>query len=188
MKGATRRRLLLPAPALLTTTCRLIPSAMSLCSPKRTAPYQPGRHAAAGAAFRPVSLVRLLTRQRHVADLVAGWEGVLPSLSRYSGRLLGDGSMTDLNGLYCSYGVEDGDKLRLRGCQSDADCAYLGTTVHCQRDAGQGTAPGLCLTNDQAMACRAAARLSSPIPPAMSAGRRAGSGATSLLGLSSRSV
>ena len=159
-KGATRRRLLLPAPASyyylpVDPVCDV-----ALQSQADSAPTSPGDMLPQEPLSRPVSLVHF-TDPANVTSQTWSleWEGVLPSLSRYSGRLLSDGSMTDLNGLYCSYGVEDGDKLRLRGCQSDADCAYLGTTVHCQRDAGQGTAPGLCLTNDQAMACRAAAQV-----------------------------
>jgi hypothetical protein len=159
-KGVTHRRLLLPAPASyyylpVDPVCDI-----TLQSQAESALTSPGEMLPKEPLARPVSMVHFtdpanVTTQTWSLE----WEGVLPSLSRYSGRLLSDGSLTDLNGLYCSYGVEDGDKLRLRGCQSDADCAYLGTSVYCQRESGQGTTPGLCLTNDQATACRAASQL-----------------------------
>lgn len=159
-KGAARRRLLLPAPASyyylpVDPVCDIALQSQAestLVSPGDMLPKEP--------LSRPVSMVHF-TDPANVATQTWSleWEGVLPSLSRYSGRLLADGSMTDLNGLYCSYGVEDGDKLRLRGCQSDADCTYLGTSVRCQREPGQGTTPGVCLTNDQAAQCRAASQV-----------------------------
>lgn len=78
------------------------------------------------------------------------WEGVLTGLQRATGRLASDGTLLDLNGLYCARGAEVNDKLWLPGCLSNSDC-FQGTT--CRRDA-QGTAPGLCLTNDQEQECR----------------------------------
>ena len=154
--GKERRRLQLPAPApyyylpvdpVCDVALKSQADSANLASPGEGLPPEPIR--------RPVSMVHFtdpanVTTQAWSLE----WEGTLPNLSRYSGRLLGNGTMTDLSGLYCSYGVEEGDKLRFRGCLSDADCTYLGSTTRCQREPGQGTTPGLCLTNEQADECR----------------------------------
>lgn len=154
--GKERRRLLLPAPAsyyylpvdpICDVALKSQADSANLASPGEGLPPEPIR--------RPVAMVHFtdpanVTTQAWSLE----WEGTLPNLSRYSGRILNNGTLTDLSGLYCSYGVEQGDKLRLRGCLSDADCAYLGSTTRCQREPGQGTTPGLCLTNDQADECR----------------------------------
>lgn len=156
-QGKERRRLQLPAPASyyylpVDPVCDVALASQAdsgnLASPGDGLPPEPLR--------RPVSMLHF-TDPANVSTETWSleWEGTLPNLSRYSGRLLGNGTMTDLSGLYCSYGVEDGDMLRLRGCLSDADCTYLGSTTRCQREPGQAsTTPGLCLTNDQADECR----------------------------------
>lgn len=151
---AERRRLLLPAPTPyyylpVDPVCDIAISSHAkpenFASPDGILPLEPTR--------RPLSMVQF-TDASALTDSIwsLDWEGVLGGLTRTSGRLLGDGTLIDLNGLYCSRGVETGDKVWLTGCQSDTDC-FNGSTCH--REAAQGFDPGICLTNDQAVQCRA---------------------------------
>jgi hypothetical protein len=78
----------------------------------------------------------------------AAWEGALPNTARATGRPLPGGSFVDTGGLFCSRGVLKGDKLVLRGCESDDDCDFAQV---CARDPGAPieVANGLCLDRDE---------------------------------------
>lgn len=154
--GMQRRRLVLPSPAsyyqlpvdpVCDVTLASMAEPASWASPGEQRPIEPTR--------RPVSLVHFTDPAAVANELwTMEWEGALSNLSRTAGRLLSDGTLTDLSGLYCSNGVEAGDKLRLSGCRSDKECLYLGADSLCRREPGQGNTAGMCLTTAQADTCR----------------------------------
>ena len=151
-----RRRLTLPAPAPyyylpVDPVCdvAIYDQAMSFASPDGVLPAEPTR--------RPVTMMSFPDPRRIVNELWSlQWEGALAGFALDNsklGRLLSDGTLIDLNGLYCSRGVEEADKVWLTGCRTDSDCAY-GT--QCRREQNQGDdTPGLCLSKPQADECRA---------------------------------
>ncbi len=149
----TRRQLLYPAPAPyyylpVDPVCDVAigPQAVDLSRPDGVLPVEPTRRPVTIAAFTdPLAATS--------ENWSLTWEGLLSTqLSRTSGRLLSTGQLVDVNGLYCSRGVEARDKLWMTGCLSNNDCP-LGTL--CRLESLQGTAPGVCLSNEAATACRA---------------------------------
>lgn len=152
VRDTNRRRLSLPAPAPyyylpVDPICdaALEPQAdLARVSASDTGlPKEPRRRPVAMASF--VDPASLATEEWRIE-----WEGIVSNLERDTGRLASDGTLMDLNGLFCARGAEPNDKLWLPGCLSNSNCP-VGTT--CRRDA-QGSAPGLCLTNDQEQECR----------------------------------
>lgn len=148
----TRRRLLLPTltpyyylPVDPVCDVAIAEQAMTLTSPDQNLPVEPTR--------RPVTTVAFTDPASAASESwTMAWEGVLQGLGRTTGLLQPDGTLLDLNGLYCSRGVETGDKLWLTGCYSNSDCpsGYL-----CKREQTQISSPGLCMTRDQETQCRA---------------------------------
>jgi hypothetical protein len=90
-------------------------------------------------------------------EIVVAWEGVLThdpvASQRRGGRMLRlDSSRMDLQapgGLLCSLGAEDGDILRLVGCNADVDCAEGIETCVVHPEQPQGL-NGLCMPRDRA--------------------------------------
>lgn len=149
----TRRQLLYPTPAPyyylpVDPVCDVAigPQAVDLSSPDGVLPAEPTR--------RPVTISAFTDPLAATSELWAlAWEGRLSDqLARTSGRMLSTGQLVDVNGLYCSRGVETSDKVWLTGCLSNNDCP-IGTL--CRLEQLQGTAPGVCLANDAAAQCRA---------------------------------
>ena len=149
--SVTRRRLLLPTlapyyylPVDPVCDVAIGEQAITLTSPDQNLPAEPTR--------RPVTTVAFTDPAASSSEgWTLAWEGVLPGLARTTGVLQSDGTLLDLNGLYCSRGVEAGDKLWITGCYSNADCPS-GTL--CKREQTQISSPGLCMTRDQESQCR----------------------------------
>jgi hypothetical protein len=148
--NTNRRRLALPAPAPyyylpVDPVCDVALEAQvtNRASPDTGLLPEPLRRPVAMASFVDTTSV---TSENWTLD----WEGLVPGLRRATGRILSDGTLVDLNGLYCARGAEAGDKLFLPGCLSNSDCIN-GTT--CRRES-QSSALGLCLTNAQEQTCR----------------------------------
>lgn len=152
--GSNLTRRLLPLPTLapyyylpVDPVCdaAIGPQALDLASPDGVLPAEPTRRPVTIAAFTDP-----LSATSELWSLV--WEGrISDQLARTSGRLLSTGQLVDVNGLYCSRGVEVKDKIWLTGCLSNNDCP-VGTL--CRLEQLQGTAPGVCLANDDAAQCR----------------------------------
>ena len=148
----TRRRLLLPMmtpyyylPVDPVCDVAIAEQALTLTSPDQNIPAEPTR--------RPVTTMHFTDPAATSSESwTLGWEAVLNGLGRSSGLLQSDGTLIDLNGLYCNRGVEPGDKLWLTGCYSNSDCPS-GTL--CKREQTQVSSPGLCMTRDQETQCRA---------------------------------
>lgn len=101
---------------------------------------------------RPVEMVHFTDPLSSTTETWSlDWEGPLPSVIRNSGTLLPEGKLIDPSGLFCSSGVEEGDKLWLAGCLSNNDCS---TDTRCQLEQSQSSVPGLCLSTDNAKLCR----------------------------------
>ncbi len=147
----TRRRLILPSlapyyylPVDPICDVAIAEQALTLTSPDLNLPAEPTR--------RPVTTVAFTDPAAASSESwTLGWEGILTGLGRSTGLLQSDGSLIDLNGLYCNRGVEPGDKLWITGCYSNSDCPS-GTL--CKREQTQISSPGLCMTRDQEAQCR----------------------------------
>lgn len=75
----------------------------------------------------PTRIVRFISPDDALNESwVAQWEGVIPGSDCTLGHPFVDtdgiGKLTDSGGAWCSRGVLAGDKLRISGCASDADC------------------------------------------------------------------
>lgn len=126
----------------------ILEQAVTLTSPDSNLPVEPTR--------RPVSTLAFTDPVSATTDTwTLAWEGVLPGMSRSTGSLQPDGTLIDLNGLYCTRGVEPGDKLWVSGCYSNSDCPS-GTL--CKREQTQITSPGLCMTREKEEECRGLSR------------------------------
>ena len=146
-----RRRLLLPTlapyyylPVDPVCDVAIAEQAITLTSPDQNLPAEPTR--------RPVTTVAFTDPAAAQSDSWSlAWEGVLQGLGRTTGLLQSDGTLIDLNGLYCSRGVEAGDKMWITGCYSNSDCP---SGMLCKREQTQISSPGLCMTRDQETQCR----------------------------------
>ncbi len=146
-----RRRLLLPTltpyyylPVDPVCDVAIAEQAITLTSPDQNLPVEPTRRPVTTLAFTDPAA-------SSTESWTLAWEGILQGLGRTTGLLQPDGTLLDLNGLYCSRGVESGDKLWITGCYSNADCpsGYL-----CKREQTQINSPGLCMTREQETLCR----------------------------------
>lgn len=150
-----RPRLMLPAPAPyyylpVDPVCDVALSAHAFADPSNL--VSPDPLLTKEPMRRPVSMMHFVDTNSFNDGLITlDWEGMLPGSDRATGRMLNGNQLIDLNGNFCSNGVETGDKLWLAGCQSDRQCPSGST---CQRESTQGSAPGICLTKEQRMACQ----------------------------------
>lgn len=147
----SRKRLLLPTlapyyylPVDPVCDVAIWEQATTLTSPDQNLPVEPTR--------RPATTVAFVDPNSTLSEnWTLSWEGVLSGLGRTTGLLQPDGTLIDLNGLYCSRGVEPDDKLWISGCYSNSDCP---SGQLCKREQTQVSSPGLCMNQENADKCQ----------------------------------